>query len=125
MQHRQATAEEILAHKAFDIRRGVQVSYRHFVREIYNPRAENGVSHRQYSRSHIRVIEGKPHVMHLGEIQEITGDLVTLDTGRQFVGDLRIKSEYLPSVLGPDRDPHDEPICDKYATAGVAYCPAA
>lgn len=97
MNRRQATAEEILADRSisFDIRRNLQSRFRHFVREICNPRAKNGVSHRQYSRSRIQVIDGKPHVAHHGELCELAGDLITLKDGRQFIADLRIKSEYL------------------------------
>ena len=96
MQYRQATTQEILRFRDFDIRHKMKVRFRHFVREIYNPRAKNGVSHRQHSRSRIRVVDGVPHVRHHGELHEITGDLVTLESGTQFVGDLRIKSQYLP-----------------------------
>lgn len=121
---RHATTQEFLSHRNFDISHGIKVSYRHFVREIFSHRAEHGVAHRQHSRSRIRVIDGKPHVMHRGELHEITGDLVTLESGRQFVADLRIKSKYLTSAIGGAAtkeapDPFDEPICDKYATAGV------
>lgn len=63
--------------------------------EIYNPRSANGVSHRQYSRSKVRVRDGKPFVIRNGDLVEITGTHCTLVTGQEFVWDLRIKSEYL------------------------------
>ncbi|HSF96239.1 MAG TPA: hypothetical protein VLA52_14535 [Thermohalobaculum sp.] len=94
---REATPQEILEDRsiAFNIKRGWKISYRHFVRELYNPRARNGVSHRQHSRSKIYVIDGHPHVRYQGEFAEITGTHVTFPSGQTFIGDLRIKSEYL------------------------------
>lgn len=92
---RPATPQEILEHQRFNIEHGYRVSYRHFVHEISDRRTEHGVAHRQHSSSRIRVIDGKPFVQYQGELHEITGEMVTLESGRQFVGLLRLKSEYL------------------------------
>ena len=92
MQTRKATAIEILD----KYNTGRSVRYRHFVRETYNPRAANGVSHRQFSHSKIRVIDGVPHVQYHGEIVPITGSHHTLETGYTFVANLRLDNEYLP-----------------------------
>ena len=95
IQRRQATIKEINEYLVYKTR----PRFRHFVREIYNPRAEHGVSHRQYSSSKIRMIDGLPHVQHLGDLIEITATHYTLDTGRTFISDLRVKSEYLPGAF--------------------------
>ena len=91
---REATLDELITRCQF----GYPVTFRHFTMEMNNPRARNGVSHRQYSRSTLRLVNGKPSVRHHGKMVEVTGTLYTLEDGRQFVGLLRVKSEYLPSV---------------------------
>lgn len=95
MEYRPATAAEIIEHNSFNIKHGWKVQYRHFVRELYNPRAKNGVSHRQYSRSKLRVIDDKPMVMYQGKLVEVTGEVITLPNGREIVSLLRIKSDHL------------------------------
>ena len=92
---REATAAEVIEANAFDIERGWKIGFRHFTRELYAPRAKNGVQHRRHSRSKIRVIEGKPFVMHHGKLEEITATLWLRDDGKPVVFDTRIKSEYL------------------------------
>jgi hypothetical protein len=46
IQFRNATTEEIERAFCYDIQRKRRVSFRHFVRECYNPRTKSGVSHR-------------------------------------------------------------------------------
>ena len=91
---REATAAEILEKNALNIRQGWKVSFRHFTMELCNPRARNGVSHRQHSRSKLYIVHGKPHVCHHGKLEEVTAtryDAPTFWT----IYDLRLKSEYL------------------------------
>jgi len=94
---RRATAAEIIAARATDIRFWIKVSFRHFVLEASNPRAANGVSHRQTNRSTIRVIDGVPCVMHHGRIEPITGTHFDLGDGRSVIADLRLDSPHLPA----------------------------
>lgn len=91
---RPATQTEILArYRCFG-----SVRFRHFVRETYNPRAANGVSHRQYSSAKLRVLDdGRIMVRHLGELVELAGTHITLPSGLTMVADLRVKSDYLPT----------------------------
>ena len=91
MKTRKATSEEIFA----QFRHGRSVLYRHFIREVSNPRAENGVSHRQHGRSKLRNIDGVPHVMCHGEIQAVTATHYTLDSGTEFVASVKLDSPYL------------------------------
>ncbi len=92
METRPATNEEI-----FHYFRHIQrVQYRHFVREIYNPRSKNGISHRQYSRSKLHNIDGVPHVRYQGELTPIVAIHFTLDTDLTFVCRVRIDNPYLP-----------------------------
>lgn len=97
MNTRKATPQEILEDRsiALSIKLGSKIRYRHFVREISCPHAEHGVSHVQYSRSKIRVVDDIPHVMYQGELVPVTGDMFTLHDGKQFVADIRIDSPYL------------------------------
>ncbi len=90
---RPATNEEIL--HAF--RHNRQVRYRHFVREIHNPRAKNGVSHRQYSNAKLHNISGVPHVRYQGKLEPVAALHYTLiESGHTFVTRVRIDSLYLP-----------------------------
>lgn len=91
MERRTATPQEIFAEA-----RNRRVLYRHFVREIYNPRSINGVSHKRYSRSKLRDIDGVPHVMYRGELCAVTATHFTLNSGTAFVAAIRLDSEYLP-----------------------------
>lgn len=93
---RPATSDEILAR----YRKFSSVRFRHFVRESYNPRAENGVSHRQYSSAKLRVLrDNQIMVRHLGELVELTATYITLPSGLTMVADLRVKSDYLPTNI--------------------------
>lgn len=87
-----ATAAEIF----WSQRHVSRTRFRHFTKEIYNPRAENGVSHRCYSSAALRDIDGVPTVTHNGEPVAITATHYTLVTGTKFVADIRIDSPYLP-----------------------------
>ena len=90
MKTRKAAPEEIFAE--FGSRR---VLYRHFVREIYNPRSENGVTHRQHSRSKLRNIDGVPNVKYQGKLYPVTATHYTLDSGTAFVASAQLDSPYL------------------------------
>lgn len=94
---RQATHQEILdAHRSRvtgDFRR---VLYRHFTREIYNPRARNGVSHRVFSRARLMDIAGVPHVTYHGQPHPVRAIHHTLPDGRTFIAGICLDSEYLP-----------------------------
>lgn len=92
---RPATPAEIVEIEACIIKSGIRVRFRHFVREVNCPHAEHGVSHRQHSRSKLRVIDGVPHVRHHGELLPVTGDLIELDNGYRLIGDLRLDSKHL------------------------------
>lgn len=102
---REATADELKAEIAMYLNPdcSVRLRYRHFCREVYNPRARNRVSHRTHSSARPFVgNDGKVYVRHQGKAHEITGTLVSYpeSTGiRPFVADIRIKSDYLPKVL--------------------------
>ena len=93
MIRRQATAEEIIA--TGTKYSGQRVGFRHFVMELYSPRAKNGVQHREWSRSRLYVRDGRPYVRHHGQFEEITGEHFTLDNGQTFVAALRLNSKYL------------------------------
>lgn len=94
---RRAADEELLQHY---LRLPGKVMFRHFVRETFNPRAANGVSHKQYSHSRLRSINGRPHVMHHGKLEPVTANVYTLENGKTFVANLRLDSEYLPEFIG-------------------------
>ena len=93
-----ATAAELI-HDQRHIRR---TRFRHFVRELNNPRAKRGVSHKQITAAKLHVIDGEPHVTHHGELVPVVGTLVTIHGigCRPFVIDIRLDSEYLPSHFG-------------------------
>lgn len=92
-----ATDEQIITANAYCIRNGDKVMFRHFVVEGSSPRARNGVQHREYGRSKLRVIEGAPYVRHHGRLQRITASVYTGPvSGNPVVFDLRIASGYLP-----------------------------
>ena len=93
---REATPTEILVDQQQRLRYDRPVRFRHFVREIYAPRSKNGVRHKQYSSSRLRVVDGVPYVQHHGELVPMTATYVELDNGRGIIFDFRIKSEYLP-----------------------------
>lgn len=104
---REATPAEILANERSSLRYDNKVRYRHFVREICDYRTKNGVRHKQYGRSKLRVIDGIPHVKHHGEIVPVTATYVELElialggypTRKAMILDLRLKSNYLPSLV--------------------------
>ena len=90
MNRRKATSQEIFSE--FGNRR---VLYRHFVRECYNPRSENGVTHRQHSRSKLRNVDDVPHVMYQGELYPVTATHYTLEGGCMFIASVKLDSPYL------------------------------
>ena len=75
-----------------------KVSYRHFIKELYCPRAESGVQRRRRTTATIHDIDGVPHVIKDGAPAALTGDHCTLGEHR-WIGDLRLASEHLPSDL--------------------------
>ena len=81
------------------LRHNRKVGFRHFVVERFSPRAANGVSHRQRSTAKVRWVDGRAHVRHHREVVELTGTHCTLPSGREFIADVRVKSEYLPSNI--------------------------
>ena len=96
---RQATPAEVAEHCAIRPR----IRYRHFVREISNPRAKNGVSHKQYITRRVHVEGGRTFIKHqlpsgLVARDYLTGTHCTLD-GRRFIADIRVDSPYLPQVI--------------------------
>jgi hypothetical protein len=93
---RPATAEDIVRLAKFDIERGRSVKFRHFVVEMARRNSENGVAHRQYSRSKLYVLESVPHVKHDGRMQRVTADVVTTASGNEMLSDLRLDSPHLP-----------------------------
>lgn len=95
MKTRVATSAEILTSEQLHIKLNMSVQYRHFVREISNPRAKKGVNHRQYSRSLLRDIDGEPYVMYHGKLEKIRGQHITLESGRTFTACYVIDSPYL------------------------------
>lgn len=95
MKTREATLEELLDSLSLQLKYGYRLSYRHFVMETYSPRAANGVSHRQRSSSKVKLVDGAPHVNYGGKLAPITGTFCTLDNGKTFIADYRIKSEHL------------------------------
>ena len=92
METRRATNEEIFQHYG----RFRRATFRHFIRVIHNPRAVNGVSHRQHSAAKLHNIDGVPHVQHHGEKRVVTANFYTLPSGTTFVGSLRLDNPYLP-----------------------------
>lgn len=95
MLRREATLEEIVNNLSYEIKYNRNVRFRHFVKETSRRNAKNGVAHRQYSRSKVDLVEGVPHVMYSGKKTPITGTFCTLENGKTFVTDIRIKSEHL------------------------------
>ena len=95
---REATPTEILVSKQVALRWDHRVGFRHFVRELPDYRTENGVRHKQHGRSLLQVIDGVPHVRHHGEVVPLTATYGELDSGRTILFDLRLKSDYLPSL---------------------------
>lgn len=91
---RPATNEEILREYRY-----TRANYRHFVKEIYNPRARKGVSHRQYTRAKVHNVDGVPHVRYDGELVPVRATYYTLGE-RGFVSHVEIDNPYLP----PRRD---------------------
>ena len=91
IQKRPATSQEIFDHYRVDRR----VRFRHFVREIFSPRATNGVAHRQYNSGKLQSVDGVPSVRHQGAVQPLRATHYTLDTGTTFIADLRLDSDYL------------------------------
>ena len=89
MLFRKATNAEIIAEARIG-RYHYRVQYEHYTREIYNPRAKNGVSHRRFSRSKIRDIDGVPHVQYKGELEPVIATHITLDNGATLVARVRL-----------------------------------
>ncbi len=95
MKRRQATPEEVIEH----FTRFGRASYRHFVKEILNLRAEHGVSHRDHTSARIHDVDGVPHVTYNGLLAVVTATHFTLESGTTFLADLRIDSVHLPEKL--------------------------
>lgn len=93
---RPATTAEILAAKRYEIDRGKRVTFRHFTLEYLDLRTETGVAHRDHSSAKIFVNDGKPCVKHHGKVETLTATVVTSESGRDIVFDLRLDSPYLP-----------------------------
>ena len=91
---RTATPEEIIKDRRIHSR----PRFRHFVREIYNPRAKHGVSHKQYTSAKMRVIDGRPFATYKGDLVELTATIIAIDGRAPLVLDLRVKSAWLPSI---------------------------
>ena len=89
---RRATSAEIL--KRFHARRS---SYRHFIREVLDRRTEHGVAHRQHTTALVWDVKGVPHIKRRGVLEALTATHYTLDTGAEFLADLRLDSEHLPA----------------------------
>ncbi len=89
---RRATSAEII--KRFGDRRA---SFRHFVKEFLDHRTANGVAHRQRTSARVWDVDGVPHVKQAGVLEPLTATHYTLDTGAEFLADLRLDSEYLPA----------------------------
>jgi len=96
---REATFDEIVGYFGRRIERKSKIQYRHFLRETYSPRSVNGVQHRQYTSAMLFIKDGSVFTKHRGEVVELTASHVTLASGQTFVGDLRIKSPYLPTTF--------------------------
>jgi len=78
---RPATKQEIIAR----YREGFRVSFEAYVREVYDPRAENGVRHIKKGSSKIRHINGCPMVVRHGELYELHATVIVLDSGVEVV----------------------------------------
>ena len=72
-----------------------RVLYRHFVRETYNPRAANGVSHREYSRARLQIVNGVPCVQYQGKLEPVRATHITTESGVEMVALIVIDSPYL------------------------------
>ncbi len=95
MKRRQASPEEVIEY----FTRFRRASYRHFVKEILNLRAEHGVSHRDHTSSRVVALDGIPHVTYDGLLAPVTATHFTLESGTTFLADLRIDSVHLPEKL--------------------------
>ena len=85
------TNEEILAYW----KPGQRVQFRHFIHEIEDRRAANGVRHVRYGKSTLRVSQdGRPFVRHHGKNEFLTAS-VAIHNDQKYLYDLRIDSEYL------------------------------
>jgi hypothetical protein len=87
MEHRPATEREIAA----SYREGQRVSFEHWVRETYNPRARNGVSHRTVTRAKVRLVNGVPSVVYLGDLYPLKATHYTLPGGKTFIASPTIR----------------------------------
>jgi hypothetical protein len=96
---REATFDEIVGYYGRRINNRSKVSYRHFMMETYAPRSKNGVQHRNHTSAALFVKDGAVFTKRRGEAVELTATHVTLATGQTFIGDLRIKSEYLKTTF--------------------------
>lgn len=95
MKVRRAKNEEILEHYQVGI---CPASYRHFLQEYVDNRTKSGVSHRRRTSARVHDVDGVPHVRKDGVLEALTASHFTLmKSGREFLGDLRLDSEYLPS----------------------------
>lgn len=88
LHRRIATDEEILSYRLF---RDDRVRYRHGVRENHNPRARNGVSHREHTSAKLRDVDGVPNVICRGAMERVTATHITFPSGYTIVTDLRIR----------------------------------
>ena len=94
-EYRCATTEEIANAYSDAIQHGWQLWFRHWPYEVPNSTTENGVTYRQYGRSMLGIIDGKPYVTHHGELEEATATVLT-QGDKKIVFDLRLKG--LPVV---------------------------
>lgn len=97
MKNRRATNAEILGH--YHRGRDRRVSYRHFVQEIADNRTEHGVAQRQRTSARIHDVDGVPHVRKGGVLEALTATHFTLESGTEFLTDLRLDNKYLPGLV--------------------------
>ena len=107
---REATKSEVAAY----CKKYIKIRFRHFVREVYAPRALNGVAHRYYTTSKTTVNDDGRAIVAGGLFkgEELTGTHYTLDN-HTWIGDIRFVS--LPSSF---KEAHQELAQLKKRTEG-------
>lgn len=78
---RQATSEEIVTR----FKHYSRVSFDCYVREVYDPRAANGVRHIRRASARMQLVDGVPHVRHHGRLERLYARFTYLPNGSHVI----------------------------------------